>query len=42
VLTPDGASGVFVVIHDIPLGDPYREESTWLGFQLSAAGLAAI
>lgn len=33
----DAGGGVFVVIDGVPLGPPYTEERTWLGFHLSAA-----
>lgn len=36
-ITFDAAGGVFVVVSDVPLGPPYLEQSTWLGFHISAA-----
>lgn len=35
--TSDTAGGVFVVVSSVPLGPPYMEHATWLGFQISAA-----
>lgn len=33
--TPDGAA--FVIVEDVPLGPPYVQASTWVGFWLSTA-----
>ncbi|CDX12284.1 conserved hypothetical protein [Mesorhizobium plurifarium] len=32
---PDGSA--FVIIDDVPLGPPYRQENSWIGFYLSTA-----
>ncbi|RFB97994.1 hypothetical protein B5K08_05445 [Rhizobium leguminosarum bv. trifolii] len=34
-VTPTG--GAHVIIEDVPLGPPYRQASTWIGFHLSDA-----
>ncbi len=36
-VTADGAGGVAVVIEDIEPGPPYVEDTTWLGFHITAA-----
>ncbi|MGN6683566.1 MAG: hypothetical protein ACTHKD_06095 [Devosia sp.] len=33
--TPDGAA--FVIIEELPLGPPYKQATTWIGFFLSTA-----
>ncbi|MER9567026.1 hypothetical protein [Mesorhizobium sp. M0571] len=33
--TVDGAA--FVIVEDVPLGPPYQQDSTWVGFFLSTA-----
>jgi|SRR5580658_6971599 hypothetical protein len=32
---PDGSGGAFVVVRGIPLGAPYAQADTWLGFQIT-------
>lgn len=32
---PDGAGGAYVVVKGIPLGSPYRQADTWIGFQVT-------
>jgi hypothetical protein len=32
---PDGSGGAFVVVHKIPLGAPYAQADTWIGFQIT-------
>lgn len=36
-VTTDGTGGVIVIVEDVPVGGPYVEETTWLGFQVSSA-----
>lgn len=36
-VTADGSGGVVVIVEDVPAGEPYVEESTWLGFQINSA-----
>lgn len=36
-VTSDASGGVIVIIDDVPVGELYVEESTWLGFQISSA-----
>ena len=31
----DGSGGAYVVVKDIPLGSPYRQHATWIGFQIT-------
>lgn len=32
---PDGSGGAFVVVRNIPLGPPYAQQDTWIGFQIT-------
>lgn len=34
---PSPCGGAFVVVEDVPLGPPYAQETTWVGFFLSSA-----
>ncbi len=34
-LYPDGSGGAFVIVRDIPLGPPYAQLDTWIGFQIT-------
>ena len=31
----DGSGGAYVVVRGIPLGSPYRQTETWIGFQIT-------
>lgn len=32
---PDGAGGAFVTVRAVPLGPPYMQADTWIGFQIT-------
>jgi hypothetical protein len=32
---PDPQGGALVIVEDVPLGDPYEQDSSWVGFTLS-------
>ncbi len=34
---PDGTGGVYVIVSDVYVGDPYTPSTTWLGFQINSA-----
>ncbi|MFL0172331.1 hypothetical protein ACJH6H_03680 [Mycobacterium sp. SMC-21] len=36
-VTPDGDGGGFVVVDDVPVGAPFVEDVTWLGFHINSA-----
>ena len=36
LVTPDTQGGAFVEIENVPLGAPFSQASTWMGFQLTA------
>jgi hypothetical protein len=31
----DGSGGAFVILEDVPLGDPYQQPTSWIGFQIT-------
>lgn len=31
----DGQGGAAIIVEDVPLGDPYAQDSTWTGFVIS-------
>ena len=31
----DGAGGAHVIVHDVPLGQPYAQQTIWGGFQIT-------
>lgn len=33
---PDGQGGAFVTVDEVPLGPPFQQSNTWVGFQLTA------
>jgi len=33
---PDGQGGAFVTVDKVPLGAPFQQSDTWVGFQLTA------
>ncbi len=33
--TPDNDGGAYVIIDAVPLGAPYKQESTWFGFRIT-------
>src|SRR6266550_4754581 len=32
----DGEGGVYVILEKVPLGTPYTQDSTWVGFRITA------
>lgn len=37
IVLPSPCGGAFVIVEDVPLGPPYAQDTTWLGFFLSNA-----
>lgn len=33
--TPDNDGGAYVIVEAVPLGSPYKQESTWIGFRIA-------
>jgi hypothetical protein len=31
----DGSGGAFVILEDVPLGGPYQQPTSWIGFQIT-------
>lgn len=31
----DGQGGAYVIVEDVPLGHPYNQPTTWVGFQIT-------
>mgnify|MGYP000945829821 CR=1 FL=1 len=31
----DGEGGVYIIVEDVPLGTPYTQEITWVGFRIT-------
>jgi hypothetical protein len=31
----DGSGGAYVLVHDVPLGPPYLQETIWVAFQIT-------
>lgn len=34
IVREDGEGGAYVTLEDIPLGSPYRQDTTWVGFRI--------
>jgi hypothetical protein len=35
VVREDGEGGAIVIVEDVPLGDPWAQPSTWIGFRIA-------
>jgi Prokaryotic E2 family E len=35
IIREDGEGGAYVILEDIPLGEPYEQSETWVGFRIT-------
>lgn len=35
IIREDGEGGVYVILEDVPLGAPYNQTTTWVGFRIT-------
>lgn len=33
--TEDGSGGAYVILEEVPLGEPYQQAASWIGFQIT-------